>query len=118
MHVLVSILQDDMIQRSTVKQRAKYATCQTRSCEKIGRRRMATEALIPQQRRDKREGGISAVFTSFSGKKAQPLPSRFRDLKRNLTVGFEEKLQKSWDDLVEVLKVRTEEVAHKRESVR
>ena len=39
-------------------------------------------------------------------------------LKANLTAGFEEQIQKSWDDLVEVLKVRTEEVAKKRESVR
>lgn len=80
-------------------------------------RRMATEVL-PLTRRDKKEGDISSVFTSFSGRKAHPLPDRFRDLKKRLTVGFEEQIQKSWDELVEVLKVRTEEVATKRESVR
>jgi hypothetical protein len=77
---------------------------------------MTTEAS-PARRVDKREGDISSTFTTFSGRKAEPLPKRFLDLKRNLTVGFEEQIQKSWDDLVEVLKHRTEEVALKRESV-
>ncbi|KAE8542256.1 hypothetical protein D1P53_001029 [Cryptococcus gattii VGV] len=62
-------------------------------------------------------GDISSVFTSFSGRKAVPLPARYRDLKKNLTAGFEEQIQKSWDDLTEVLKQRTEEVATKRESI-
>jgi hypothetical protein len=77
----------------------------------------APSASTPRLRTDKRAGDISDVFTSFSGKKAEPLPDRYKDLKRNLTAGLEEQLQKSWDDLVEVLKVRTEEVAQKRESV-
>lgn len=76
---------------------------------------LATE--IPLDRRGKREGNISHAFTSFSGKKAAPLPERYRLLKKNLTAGREEALQKSWDDLVEVLKERTEEVATKRERV-
>jgi hypothetical protein len=80
------------------------------------KRRMATEA-VPPTRKNKKEGDISSVFTSFSGRKAEPLPERYRDLKRQLTAGFEERIQKSWDDLVEVLKVRTEEVATKREAV-
>lgn len=77
---------------------------------------MATE-VVPPTRKNKKEGDISSVFTSFSGRKAEPLPDRYRDLKRQLTTGFEEQIQKSWDDLVEVLKVRTEEVATKREAV-
>lgn len=81
------------------------------------KRRMATDNVSPS-RRDKKEGDISSVFTSFSGRKAEPLPERFRTLKKNLTVGLEEQIQKSWDDLVDVLKVRTEEVASKREWVR
>jgi hypothetical protein len=68
-------------------------------------------------RREKQEGDISSTFTTFSGRKAEPLPPRFRELKRNLTTGFEEKIQRSWDELVEVLKVRTEEVATQREKV-
>jgi hypothetical protein len=79
--------------------------------------RMMTTEASPARRIDKREGDISSTFTTFSGRKAEPLPKRFLDLKRNLTVGFEEQIQKSWDDLVEVLKHRTEEVALKRESV-
>lgn len=78
---------------------------------------MATDTS-PITRKDKKEGDISSVFTSFSGRKSAPLPERFRDLKRNLTTGFEDQIQKSWDELVEVLKVRTEEVATKRENVR
>lgn len=77
---------------------------------------MATEAS-PITRKDKKEGDISSVFSTFSGRKNNPLPERFRDVKRNLTVGFEEEIQKSWDELVETLKIRTEEVASKRESV-
>ncbi|KAJ5090623.1 hypothetical protein N7532_009307 [Penicillium argentinense] len=68
-------------------------------------------------RNDKKEGDISSVFSTFSGRKSQPLPERFHELKRNLTTGFEEQIQQSWDDLVETLKVRTEEVASKRESI-
>jgi len=68
-------------------------------------------------RQAKNEGDISSVFTSFSGRKSVPLPDRFRDLKRSLTAGFEEQIQKSWDDLVDVLAERTEEVATKREDV-
>jgi hypothetical protein len=77
---------------------------------------VATEAS-PITRKDKKEGDISSVFSTFSGKKSPPLPDRFRDLKRNLTTGFKEQIQRSWDELVEVLKVRTEEVATKREVV-
>lgn len=91
-------------------------TFQAGKCSGTTKRPLKTEAT-PLTRKDKQEGDISSVFSTFSGKKSAPLPDRFRDLKRNLTVGFEEEIQKSWDDLVEVLKVRTEEVATKRESV-
>ncbi|GAT19070.1 similar to An14g07330 [Aspergillus luchuensis] len=85
-------------------------------CAGTAKRLVATDTS-PITRKDKREGDISSVFTSFSGRKSVPLPERFRDLKRNLTTGFEDRIQKSWDELVEVLKVRTEEVATKRESI-
>ncbi|KAJ6120435.1 hypothetical protein N7523_004715 [Penicillium sp. IBT 18751x] len=85
-------------------------------CAGTPKRLLATETS-PLTRKDKQEGDISSVFSTFSGKKSAPLPDRFRDLKRNLTTGFEEEIQKSWDDLVETLKVRTEEVAAKRESI-
>ncbi|CAI7626420.1 unnamed protein product [Penicillium bialowiezense] len=79
--------------------------------------RLLATKISPLTRKDKAEGDISSVFSTFSGKKSPPLPERFRKLKRNLTTGFEEDIQKSWDELVEVLKVRTEEVASKRESI-
>lgn len=85
-------------------------------CAGTVKRLVATEASTIA-RRDKKEGDISSVFSTFSGRKSAPLPERFRDLKRNLTTGFEQQIQKSWDELVEVLKVRTEEVATKRETV-
>jgi 3-deoxy-D-manno-octulosonate 8-phosphate phosphatase KdsC-like HAD superfamily phosphatase len=80
---------------------------------------MATEAAprAPLNRHNKEEGDISSTFTTFSGRKAEPLPSRFKDLKHRLVAGFEEDIQKSWDDLVKDLKVRTEEVATQREKV-
>lgn len=95
----------------------KCPTFRAGKCAGIPRRLLATETS-PLTRKDKQEGDISSVFSTFSGKKSAPLPDRFRELKRNLTTGFEEDIQKSWDDLVETLKVRTEEVASKRESVR
>lgn len=85
-------------------------------CAGTAKRLLATESS-PLTRKDKKEGDISSVFSSFSGRKSQPLSERFHELKRNLTTGFEEQIQQSWDDLVETLKVRTEEVASKRESV-
>ncbi|KAE8165217.1 hypothetical protein BDV40DRAFT_286442 [Aspergillus tamarii] len=85
-------------------------------CSGTTKRLLATDAA-PLTRKDKKEGDISSVFSTFSGRKIPPLPERFRDLKRNLTSGFEGQIQQSWDELVEVLKVRTEEVASKRESI-
>lgn len=92
-------------------------TLRAGQCAGTVKRLVATEAS-PIARKDKKEGDISSVFSTFSGRESPPLPERFRDLKRNLTSGFEEQIQKSWDELVEVLKVRTEEVAKKREAVR
>lgn len=95
----------------------KCPTFRAGRCSGTAKRLLASEAS-PLTRKDKKEGDISSVFSTFSGRKSAPLPDRFRELKRNLTAGFEEEIQKSWDDLVETLKVRTEEVASNRESVR
>ncbi|KAJ5361027.1 hypothetical protein N7541_001871 [Penicillium brevicompactum] len=89
---------------------------QTGKCAGATKRPLKTGAT-PLTRKDKQEGDISSVFSTFSGRKSASLPDRFRDLKQNLTVGFEEEIQRSWDELVEVLKVRTEEVATKREAI-
>ena len=89
---------------------------QAGKCAGTIKRLVATESS-PITRNDKKEGDISSIFSTFSGKKSLPLPERFRELKRNLSIGFEEELQKSWDALVEVLDRRTEEVARQREAV-
>ncbi|KAF2993502.1 hypothetical protein E8E13_000618 [Curvularia kusanoi] len=94
----------------------KARRCPGKLVTSLTQRRTVTDT-VPLTRKDKKEGDISSVFTSFSGRKAEPLPDRFRDLKRSLTIGFEEQIQKSWDKLVEVLKFRTEEVAKKREAI-
>lgn len=92
----------------------KYLTFCAGKCAGTTKRLLVSETS-PLARKGKQEGYIS-VFSTFSGRKSAPLPERFRELKRNLTTGFEEEIQKSWDELVETLKVRTEEVAPKRES--
>ena len=86
-------------------------------CPATVKQLLATEAS-PSTRKNKQEGDIFSVFSTSPGRKSNPLPEGFRELKSNLTTGFEEQIQKSWDDLVETLKVRTEEVSSKRESVR
>ncbi len=68
-------------------------------------------------RQAKQEGDITATFNATFGRKVTPLPKRYAQLKRNLTAGHEEQLQRSWDDLVEKLKIKTEEVAIQREKV-
>lgn len=103
--------------RSVSSNCLKCPTFHAGKCAGTLKRLMATETS-QIARKDKKEGDISSVFSTFSGRKSPPLPERFRDLKRNLTTGFEEQIQKSWDELVEVLKIRTEEVATKREAVR
>lgn len=95
----------------------KRPTFRAGRCPATVKRLLAKESS-PSTRKNKQEGDISSVFSTFSGRKSNPLPERFRELKSNLTTGFEKQIQKSWDDLVETLKVRTEEVASKRESVR
>ncbi|PWY94518.1 DUF1479-domain-containing protein [Aspergillus sclerotioniger CBS 115572] len=94
----------------------KCPTFRAGKCAGTVKRLVATESS-PITRKGKKEGDISSIFTTFSGKASLPLPDRFREMKRNLTAGFEEQLQKSWDELVEVLKVRTEEVATKRKAI-
>ncbi|RAO73167.1 uncharacterized protein BHQ10_009179 [Talaromyces amestolkiae] len=101
--------------RSVSSDCLKCPTFRAGKCAGTLKRLMATETS-QIARKDKKEGDISSVFSTFSGRKSSPLPEGFRDLKRNLTTGFEEQIQKSWDELVEVLKIRTEEVATKREA--
>ena len=52
----------------------------------------------------KSSGDISAVFPSLSGRKPEPLPDRFKDLKLQRIRGKEDPLKKSWHRLLASLK--------------
>lgn len=52
----------------------------------------------------RKEGDISSVFASLSGKEKTALPERFADQKKRLIAGREDEIQKSWDRLLRKLK--------------
>lgn len=58
----------------------------------------------------KEAGDISSVFPSLSGKKPDPLPPRFAELKKSLIRGNEEALTDSWHRLLSSLKREIEEI--------
>ena len=58
----------------------------------------------------KEVGDISSVFPSLSGKKADPLPSRFADLKKSLIRGNEGRVNGSWQRLLSSLRTEIEEI--------
>ncbi|KAL2163311.1 hypothetical protein VTH06DRAFT_5368 [Thermothelomyces fergusii] len=61
----------------------------------------------------KAEGDISDIFASLSGKKSQPLPDRFRELKLRLVSGHEDAVIASWKRLLSALREENELVARK-----
>jgi hypothetical protein len=66
----------------------------------------------------KQVGDISSVFPSLSGKKAEPLPARFRDLKRSLVPEDRENaVTNSWNTLLNTLRMEVEEVKVKGNQV-
>jgi len=65
----------------------------------------------------KREGDISDSFASLSGKKAEPLPDRFRQLKLQLVAGNEEAVIASWKKLLAALRRENKLVAECGSSV-
>jgi Protein of unknown function (DUF1479) len=65
----------------------------------------------------KPSGDISAVFPSLSGKKPEPLPDRFRDLKLQHVEGKEEAMKRSWRRLLASLKGEVEEIKVKGSEV-
>jgi hypothetical protein len=65
----------------------------------------------------KREGDISDAFASMSGKKAEPLPDRFRQLKLSLTAGNEDQIVAGWRRLLKVLKYENDVIAQKGPSI-
>ena len=58
----------------------------------------------------KEVGDISSVFPSLSGKKAEPLPPRFGDLKKALIRGNEDAVTTSWHRLLASLKKEIETI--------
>jgi hypothetical protein len=58
----------------------------------------------------KEAGDISSVFPSLSGKKPDPLPARFGDLKKSLVKGNEDAVLASWQRLVSSLRREIEEI--------
>ena len=73
----------------------------------IFRRAMSTAARTSS---DKPTGDISSVFPSLSGKKPEPLPDRFRDLKLQRIQGREDALKQSWVRLLASLKDEIKEI--------
>lgn len=58
-------------------------------------RPMTTSAKTPRK-----EGDISSVFVSLSGKEQSPLPQGFARQKKRLIAGREDQVKKSWDRLL------------------
>lgn len=65
----------------------------------------------------KREGDISDSFASMSGKKAEPLPDRFRELKLSLIAGYEDQIVAGWRRLLKVLKHENDVIVKKGPSI-
>jgi hypothetical protein len=63
-------------------------------------------------------GDISSVFPSLSGKKPEPLPDRFRDLKLQRIQGKEDALKQSWVRLLASLKEEIKEIKARGSEVR
>lgn len=59
----------------------------------------------------KAEGDISDTFASLSGREAQPLPDRFRELKLRLVKGHEDAVIASWQRLLRTLRTENELIA-------
>lgn len=91
--------------RPTVR-KAVLAARRRAACQ---RRTAAAAAMAAPQ--DKREGDISDSFASLAGVKDEPLPDRFRQLKLSLVEGREEKIQTSWNRLLEKLRVENDLIA-------
>jgi hypothetical protein len=66
----------------------------------------------------KEVGDISSVFPSLSGRKPDPLPQRFSDLKKSLIKGHEDAILTSWHRLVASLRREVEEIRAEGSNVR
>jgi hypothetical protein len=66
--------------------------------------------IASQAKVSRKEGDISSVFVSLSGVKPEPLPERFANIKRQLIRGNEDRLNASWQRLLEQLSRENETV--------
>jgi hypothetical protein len=58
----------------------------------------------------KKEGDISSVFASLSGKAPAPLPTRFANVKRKLIQGREGEIKESWERLLKALEKQVKQI--------
>lgn len=65
----------------------------------------------------KAEGDISDTFASLSGRKPQPLPDRFRELKLRLAAGHEDAIIASWNRLLDTLRKENDLIARAGPSI-
>ncbi|KAG7294037.1 hypothetical protein NEMBOFW57_004099 [Staphylotrichum longicolle] len=65
----------------------------------------------------KAEGDISDTFASLSGRKPQPLPDRFRELKLRLAAGREDAIIASWNRLLDTLRKENDLIARAGPSI-
>ena len=70
-----------------------------------------TTATTTTPANTKREGDISDAFASMSGRAAEPLPDRFRQLKLQLVDGREDAIIAGWNRLLAALRQENDEVA-------
>jgi len=73
----------------------------------------ATTFPQPRKRIPKVEGDISSVFASLAGDKADPLPPRFSELKREIIGEHGDAILASWKRLIPVVGAKVRE-ANKR----
>jgi hypothetical protein len=66
-----------------------------RTLSKQAYRLLATSSEVPRK-----QGDISSVFVSLSGKGEATLSQRFADQKRRLIAGREDRVKRSWDRLL------------------
>jgi|SRR5277367_1581207 len=58
----------------------------------------------------KKAGDISSIFSSLSGKRSDPLPARYSELKKRRIAGKEDAVSRSWHRLLDSLKQEIAEV--------
>jgi len=65
----------------------------------------------------RKEGDISSVFVSLSGREKSALPERFADQKKRLIAGREDQIQRSWNRLLRKLKDEVHLIEHRMSDI-